>query len=95
MKAKSKPEQTPTEAIQLVADGKADLVFLLSTVLVGKPGIDLAGPFPPEFQHFIVINAAVSSATKEPEAAKALIKFLTSDAGQDVIRSRGLEPINH
>jgi molybdate transport system substrate-binding protein len=93
MRAKSKPQQTAPASIQLVADGEADLVFLLSTVLAGGKGIEFAGLFPADLQHFVVINAAVSSAAKEADAAKALIKYLTSNDSAPIIKSKGLEPI--
>ncbi len=93
MQVKSKPQPTAPASIQLVADGGADLVLLLSTVLAAGKGIEVAGLFPPDFQHFVVINTAVSSTAKEPEAAKALIKYLNSDAAFSVIQSKGLEPM--
>jgi ABC-type molybdate transport system substrate-binding protein len=38
------------------------------------------------------LTAAVSTAAKEPEAAKALIAFLQSDAATQVIKAKGWEP---
>lgn len=95
MRAKSKPQQTAPASIQLVANGEADLVFLLSTVLAGGKGIEFAGLFPSDLQHFVVINAAVSSTAKEADAAKALIRYLTSNDAAPIIKSKGLEPIRH
>ena len=94
MRPKSKPQKTAPASIQLVSDGEADFVFLLSTVLAAGKGIEFAGLFPPDLQHFIVINGAVSSTAKEADAAKALLKYLASSDVAAIIKSKGLEPMN-
>jgi molybdate transport system substrate-binding protein len=40
-----------------------------------------------------VFAAGIASVSKEPEAAKSLIKFLASPAARNVITKSGLEPI--
>jgi molybdate transport system substrate-binding protein len=39
-----------------------------------------------------VFTAGVAAAAKQPEAAKALIKFLTSPAATAAIKAKGMEP---
>jgi molybdate transport system substrate-binding protein len=55
-------------------------------------GIDIVGPLPPELQQITVFSGALHSAAKEPDAAAALIKFLTAPAAADSIKKHGLEP---
>ncbi|OGA53242.1 MAG: molybdate ABC transporter substrate-binding protein [Betaproteobacteria bacterium RIFCSPLOWO2_12_FULL_62_13] len=92
MKAKSKPQQVTKGALQAVADGEAELAFFLTTTLLAVRGVELVGPFPPELQRYIVSTAGVAAAAEQPEAAKALIKFLTSPAATVVIKAKGMEP---
>ena len=55
-----------------------------------EPGADLVGPLPDELQQLIVYTAAIGSAAKEPDAAKALIKHLTTPEAAKLLRSNGL-----
>ncbi|MBI2360429.1 MAG: substrate-binding domain-containing protein, partial [Deltaproteobacteria bacterium] len=49
--------------------------------------------FPPELQSYNLYTAGVGTAAEQPEAAKALIKFLTSPAAAAVIKAKGMEPV--
>jgi molybdate transport system substrate-binding protein len=49
------------------------------------------GTLPPELQKYLVFMAAVGTAAKEPEAAQALIKFLTAPEATEVIKANGME----
>ena len=91
VKAKAHPEPTVPAAIQAVAGGKADLYFSLTNIIASAKGIELAGPFPPELQHYLVINTGISTGAKEREAAMALVKLLMSTSADATIKARGLE----
>lgn len=91
VKAKAQLLPTVPAAIQAVASGKAELYFSLTNIIASAKGIELAGPFPPELQHYLVINTGISSTAKQPDAAKALVKLLTSSNADAVIRAKGLE----
>lgn len=91
VKAKAQPQPTVHDAIQAVASGKVELYFSLTNIIASAKGIELAGPFPPELQHYLVINTGISAAAKEPEAAKALVKLLMSASADPVIKAKGLE----
>jgi len=92
MKAKTKPQKVAGRTAQVVATGEAELGFGLTTSLLSVRGVELVGPFPPELQRYIVSTAGVAAAAEQPEAAKALIKFLTSPAATVVIKAKGMEP---
>ena len=54
--------------------------------------IQYAGPLPPEFQNFTVFSAGVLTGTRQAEAAKALLDFLTTPAAARVFKAKGLKP---
>ena len=56
-------------------------------------GIDIVGPLPDELQKITVFSAGIATGSKEPDAGKALIKFLTSPAAHDTIVNSGMDPI--
>jgi ABC-type molybdate transport system substrate-binding protein len=51
-------------------------VFLVNVLTA--PGLDVVGPFPAGLQQEVVFTAAVAGETKEEEAAKAFITYLTT-----------------
>jgi molybdate transport system substrate-binding protein len=91
IKAKIKAQKTPAEIPQAVAKGEAELGVFLTNVLIA-PGVELAGSFPAELQQELLFTAAVAQASKETDAAKAFITFLTSPAATAVIKAKGMNP---
>jgi molybdate transport system substrate-binding protein len=77
---------------ELVASGEAEIAIQQIPELMAVTGIDLVGPIPAELQKITVVSAGVFSDAREPQAARALIEFLSTSAAVDVIRSKGLEP---
>lgn len=77
---------------ELVAKGEAELAVQQISELVTVSGIELVGPLPPELQTYTMFAAAVGASAKEPEAANALIKFLTAPEALPVIKAKGMEP---
>jgi len=91
MKAKTKPQTTPADIAPAVAKGEADLGVFLVNVLMA-PGVEPAGSFPAELQQDLVFTAAVAAETKEADAARAFIDYLTTPAATAVIRAKGMTP---
>jgi molybdate transport system substrate-binding protein len=56
-------------------------------------GIDIVGQLPSELQKVTVFSAGIANVSKEPDAGKALIKFLASPTACAVIIKSGMEPI--
>jgi molybdate transport system substrate-binding protein len=76
----------------LVADGKADLGFQQLSELIGQPGIEIAGPLPPEIQAVTVFSAGLSSKSQNPESARALVAYLASPETGGAKRRYGMAP---
>jgi molybdate transport system substrate-binding protein len=76
----------------LVANGDADLGFQQLSELIGQPGIELVGALPPEIQAVTVFSAGISIRSQDPEAASALIAYLTSVETDVAKRRHGMQP---
>ena len=91
---KDKVTQTPSgvQVGEVVARGEADLGFQQVSELLHVTGIDYLGPLPADIQQITVFSAGLHTAAAAPEAAKALVKFLTGPEAAPVIRKTGMEP---
>lgn len=76
---------------EAVAKGDVELAFGQLTEIYAAPGVDLVGPLPAPVQNFSHFSAGVAASAKEPDAAKALIIFLTSPAAAAVMKAKGFE----
>ena len=84
----------PAEPVgAVVARGEAEIGFQQISELRPIPGIDLVGPLPPGLQRVTVFSAGVPARSREPDAARALIRFLASPAAAGAIVDSGMEPM--
>lgn len=89
-----KARMIPAEPVgAVVARGEAEIGFQQISELKPIAGIVLVGPLPPEVQQITVFSAGVAAGSREPEAARALIRFLTSTAAAPAIVESGMEPM--
>jgi molybdate transport system substrate-binding protein len=91
MKAKTRPQTVTGQIPAAVASGEVELGVFLTNVLAA-PGVELAGPFPAELQQNLVFTGAVAAETRQTDAAKAFIDFLTSPEAAAVLKAKGLTP---
>ncbi len=75
-----------------VAAGKAELVIIVFSEIVSIEGVEVLGALPGEFHYDIPFAAAASGATKNAEAARALIAYLAGPKAAAVFKAKGLEP---
>ena len=91
---KDKAKKIPaTPVAEIVAKGEAELGLQQISELKPVTGVDIVGPLPDSLQKITVFSAGIATGSKEPEAGKALIKFLGSPAARETIIKSGLEPI--
>jgi molybdate transport system substrate-binding protein len=91
---KDKVKQTPSgvQVGEVVARGDADLGFQQISELLHVKGIHYLGPLPPEIQHLTIWSTGIHSAAPSPDAAKALVKYLSGPDAGTSIRKAGMEP---
>ena len=80
-------------AAAYVARGEAEMA--IQQVNVSKPvaGTDYVGDLPGELHEYIVFSIAVMAGSREPEAATALIRFVTSPQADPLLRKGLMEPV--
>jgi molybdate transport system substrate-binding protein len=76
----------------VVLRGEAEIGIQQMAELMAVSGIDMVGPLPRELQSVTPFVAGISTNASHPEAAKALIQFLTTPEAKRVIKAKGLEP---
>jgi len=91
---RDKVKQTPSgvQVGEVVARGEADLGFQQVSELLHLKGINYLGPLPADIQHTTVFSAGLHTAAPAPDAAKALVKFLTGPEAGPIIKKTGMEP---
>ena len=72
-----------------LVSGEADLAVQQISELMVVPGIEIAGPLPPDVQTVATFSGGLM--TDRPEAA-ALLRFLASPGAAPALRAAGLEP---
>jgi molybdate transport system substrate-binding protein len=91
---KDKASKIPATPVgEIVAHGGAEIGFQQISELKPVAGIDIVGPLPDELQKITIFSAGIAAVSKEPDAGKALIKFLASPAARDTLVKSGLDPI--
>jgi molybdate transport system substrate-binding protein len=91
---KSKLKQTRTGVFvgSIIASGEAEIGFQQVSELSFFPGIDYVGPIPAEVQLITVFSAGIPTGTKQAEAAKSLVSFITAPAAAAVFKKHALDP---
>ena len=77
---------------ELLVSGEAELGIHQISEIVPVKGVTLVGPLPAEIQNYTIYAGGLSATAKNADAAKALLKALTSEAAAAVLKARGLEP---
>jgi len=77
--------------VAAVASGEAEMAIQPVSELLRVPGVDFVGTIPREIQYISVFSTAMVAGSKQPEAARRLIAFLTSESARAAIRNSGME----
>jgi len=74
----------------LVASGKAEIGLQQLSELSSNPDVEVIGLLPDELQQITINSAGITAIAKEPDAARALIKQLTSPEALALYKTKGL-----
>jgi molybdate transport system substrate-binding protein len=85
------PSGEPVAAV--VARGEAEIGFQQVSELIHVPGVTFVGALPVEVQPGFSFAGAITRNVEQPEAATALIRFLSSAEAAPVILKAGLMPV--
>jgi molybdate transport system substrate-binding protein len=77
----------------VVARGEAEIGFQQVAELINVPGTDFVGTVPSDVQPPTLFEGAQPTGTQQPEAATALLRFLSSPEAASVITKAGLKPL--
>jgi molybdate transport system substrate-binding protein len=77
---------------EAVTSGEIEIGMTQISEILPHPGAELVGPLPSDIQSYTHFSAAVSTASKETDAAKAFVKFLAGPPALAVIKAKGMEP---
>jgi molybdate transport system substrate-binding protein len=91
IKTKTRLVASGTEVAETVAKGETEIGIGVASDVAIVPGLDSI-PLPSEVQSYSLYVAGISSGSKQADAAKALIAFLTSPAVKQALTANGFEP---
>jgi molybdate transport system substrate-binding protein len=89
-KVRGPPSGEPVAAV--VARGEAEIGFQQVSELIHVPGVDFVGTLPAELQPGFTFAGAITKGAREPEAAAALLRYLSSPEAAPVVTRAGLAP---
>jgi molybdate transport system substrate-binding protein len=84
--------KSTTVGVAAVVKGDAEMAIQPVSELLPVPGVDFVGTIPTEVQKVNVYAAAVVAGSKETEASKRLIAFLSGEGATAAIKKSGMEP---
>jgi molybdate transport system substrate-binding protein len=75
-----------------VAKGDVEIGIHQIAELMPIPGIDIVGVLPADLNKTIVYATGLTTMAKQPDAASALVKYLSLPSSAPVIRKNGMDP---
>jgi len=78
--------------VEFLAKGDFDVGIQQTNIMVGAPGTEYVGPLPGFLNVPCPSSVALVASSKEPEAARAMIRFMTSPDAAPLLRKTHVEP---
>jgi molybdate transport system substrate-binding protein len=75
-----------------LARGDFEIGIQQTNIMVGVPGTDYVGPLPGFLNKLCPSNVALTTTSKQPEAARAMIRFMVSPEAAPLLRKTHVEP---
>jgi molybdate transport system substrate-binding protein len=80
-----------SERFGAVARGDVEIGFNQISEIVATPTVDLVGPLPAAIQNYTQFAGGIVASSKDQNAARALIQFLSTPAAQTIWKQKGFE----
>ena len=77
---------------EAVAKGEVEVGLQQINVIIPVEGADYVGPLPKELQETVKFAGGVLTVSKEPEVARAFLRFIASPEAAPLIRKSAMEP---
>jgi molybdate transport system substrate-binding protein len=77
---------------EVVAKGEVEIGLQQINVIIPVKGADYIGPLPKELQETVKFAAAVLTVSKQPEVARAFLRFIASAEAAPLLRKSAMEP---
>jgi molybdate transport system substrate-binding protein len=74
----------------LVASGEAEIGLQQVSELMSNPDVEVIGLLPDKLQQITINAAGITTAAKEPDAARALLRHLTTPEALTIYKAKGL-----
>jgi molybdate transport system substrate-binding protein len=92
MRGKTKHPPAGGFSGSLLVNGEADIAINSKPELLSVPGVEVVGPLAGDMAFTVIYDAAVQFGAAQADAAKALVKYLTSPEAQAVFKAKGFDP---
>jgi molybdate transport system substrate-binding protein len=92
MKLKIKVAQGGAGAMKMLADGEVDYGLTFVSEIITEPGVEAVGPLPRSISTPTFLSGFLSADTKNVEAAKALLAYISGPDAAPVYKERGMLP---
>jgi molybdate transport system substrate-binding protein len=92
VKDKTRHPPPSGNSANLVVSGEAEIAIQQEPEVMEVSGVDIIGEPPGDLNNITTYAAGVPADSKEPNGAKALIKFLQTPEAATVYKARGLKP---
>ena len=80
--------------VEFLAKGDFDVGIQQTNIMVGAPGTEYVGPLPGFLNVPCPSSVALVATSKEPEVARAMIKFMASPEAAPLLRKTYVEPFH-
>jgi molybdate transport system substrate-binding protein len=92
VQAKAKPTKGGRRAMEMVANGEAEVGMTFTPGMADVPGIEVVGPLPDAVLPATVVVGFNASYAKNPAGATQLLKYLTSPAATAAYKAALMRP---
>jgi molybdate transport system substrate-binding protein len=91
MKPKTVAFKQRSERFEAVARGDVEIGFNQVSEILAASGVDLVGPLPESIQHYTLFSAGMVASSGQQDAARALIRFISSPEAKAAMKAKGFE----